>query len=94
MFQSSKLGIAFVLVLLRNRSSSMEDRKQPLKRRGLLGGAATLGALAAAATLLPSQEPPAQAPDAAAKSGDAGKTAKDGYQLTAHVQHYYQTARI
>jgi hypothetical protein len=72
----------------------MEDRKQPLKRRGLLGGAATLGAVAAAVTLLPSQDPATQVPDAAARSGDAGKTAGDGYQLTAHVQHYYQTARI
>ncbi len=72
----------------------MEDRKQPMKRRGLLGGAATLGALATAATLLPVQQPATGAPDAAAKAADDGKTSSAGYQLTAHVQHYYKTARI
>lgn len=70
----------------------MDDRKQTLKRRGLLGGAATLGVLATAAATLPLQEQ-ALAPDAAVKPGSADKTA-GGYQLTAHVQHYYKTARI
>jgi hypothetical protein len=71
----------------------MDDRKQELKRRGLLGGAATLGVLATAAATLPLQDQAQPVPDAAAKPGEAGKTS-GGYQLTAHVQHYYKTARI
>jgi hypothetical protein len=69
----------------------MQNIKTPLPRRTLLGGAATVGALAATATLLPSQ--PAsdvKVSDASAKKADGG----DGYQLTDHVKHYYQTARI
>jgi hypothetical protein len=71
----------------------MDDRKQALKRRGLLGGAATLGVLATAAATLPLQEQSAAPADAAPGPDTAGK-ATGGYQLTAHVQHYYKTARI
>ena len=71
----------------------MNDSKQSLKRRGLLGGAATLGVLATAAATLPLQDPATAPPDTAAAPGSTDKTA-GGYQLTAHVQHYYKTARI
>ena len=63
----------------------------PLSRRRLFAGAGTAGALAAAATVLPlgrPAEPLAQAtPPAAPEAGG-------GYQLTAHVQRYYQTAKV
>jgi hypothetical protein len=69
----------------------MQDTKTPLPRRALLGGAATAGALAVTATLLPSQ-PAAdvRVSDASAKKADGG----DGYQLTDHVKQYYKTTRI
>jgi hypothetical protein len=63
----------------------------PLSRRRLFAGAGTAGALAAAATLLPRQ------PEAPAVAGAEEKPAPDaggGYQLTAHVQQYYRTAKV
>jgi hypothetical protein len=60
-----------------------------LSRRTVFAGAGTLGALAAAAALLPKAAPPVLAAlPAAAKAADGG------YQLTEHVQRYYQTARV
>ncbi len=62
----------------------------PVSRRRLFAGASTAGALAAAASLLPTQqdavEPTAQAKPAPEAGG--------GYQLTAHVKQYYQTAKV
>ena len=61
-----------------------------LTRRRVFAGAGTAGALAAAAAVLPlskSAAPVLAALPAAA--ADAG-----GYQLTEHVQRYYQTARV
>ncbi len=61
----------------------------PVSRRRLFAGAGTAGALAAVATVLPMQREPAVA--AAAKPApEAG----GGYQLTAHVQRYYQTTKV
>lgn len=61
-----------------------------LSRRTLFAGATTVGALAAAATVLPrvTEEvaPAAEAKPAPTKGG--------GYSLTAHVKQYYQTTRI
>jgi hypothetical protein len=63
----------------------------PLSRRTLFAGAGTAGALAAAAALLPkSPVPAAPVASAAPKSADSD----GGYQLTEHVQRYYQTARV
>ncbi len=62
----------------------------PLSRRRLFAGAGTAGALAAAAAVLPLQ--PA-APVASAEPKPAPE-ASGGYQLTAHVQRYYQTAKV
>jgi len=63
----------------------------PLSRRTLFAGAGTAGALAAAAALLPkSPVPAAPVASAAPKSVDSD----GGYQLTEHVQRYYQTARV
>ena len=61
----------------------------PLSRRHLFAGAGTAGALAAAAAVLPLQRE--AAPVVAAKPAPAGG---GGYQLTAHVQRYYQTAKV
>ncbi|HJV71891.1 formate dehydrogenase [Ideonella sp.] len=71
----------------------MSDTKSStsLSRRRVFAGAGTVGALAAAAAALPlarQAEPapaaaPAETPDTAA-----------GYRLSAHVQRYYQTAKV
>ncbi len=61
----------------------------PLSRRTLFAGAGTAGALAVAAAVLP--KTPAVAPVVAAAQPAADAT---GYQLTEHVQRYYQTARV
>jgi hypothetical protein len=61
----------------------------PLSRRTLFAGAGTATALAAAAALLPrAAVPVAEAPSAVLPLTDGG------YQLTEHVQRYYQTARV
>ena len=63
----------------------------PLSRRRLFAGAGTAGARATVAVVLPLQHaatPAAQAlPKPAPEAGG-------GYQLTAHVQRYYQTAKV
>ena len=63
----------------------------PVSRRTVFAGAGAVGALAAAAAVLPRvQEVPAEATAAApAQGANTG-----GYQLTEHVQRYYQTARV
>jgi hypothetical protein len=61
----------------------------PLSRRTLFAGAGTAGVLAAAAALLPKAPPPVLAAASAAPAPADG-----GYQLTEHVQRYYQTARV
>ena len=63
----------------------------PVSRRRLFAGAGTAGALAAVAAALPLAQPAAPlAPDAPKAAPGAG----GGYQLTAHVQRYYQTAKV
>ena len=69
-----------------------DDKTTPpegLSRRRLFAGAGTVGALAAAAAALPlarEAEPVAAALPEARPEG--------GYQLTAHVMRYYQTAKL
>jgi hypothetical protein len=65
--------------------------KPALNRRTAMAGAGAVGALAAAASLLP-QGAPAPA-DQAAKTGDAPAD-KQGYRLTEHIKQYYAKARI
>lgn len=61
-----------------------------LNRRSLFAGAGTLGAVAAAATLLPtSPDTPAQATAELPKPERGG-----GYTLSEHVKQYYKTTRI
>lgn len=63
----------------------------PLARRRLFAGAGTVGALAAAASVLPSVQP-SVAPVASAEPPPAPEAG--GYQLSEHVKRYYQTARV
>lgn len=68
----------------------MSESKRPLiDRRRVFAGAGTVGALAAAAAVMPvfkATEPVA----AQVKPTDGG----GGYQLTEHVKRYYETTRI
>jgi hypothetical protein len=59
-------------------------------RRRLFTGLGALGAAAAATTLLPGCAPADPAPVAAKPAPEKG----GGYQLTQHVQRYYQTAKV
>ena len=63
----------------------------PVSRRRLFAGAGTAGALAAVASVLPLQREAVVATVAPTKPAPA---AGGGYQLTAHVQRYYQTAKV
>ena len=68
----------------------MSKAQPKLARRVVLTGVGTAGALAAVAAMLPKAQPePAKL--AAAPRSDADK---GGYQETAHVLQYYQTARV
>ncbi len=60
-------------------------------RRGLLAGAGAAGAAVVAVAALPKSPavPVAAAPAVPAAADEAG-----GYRLTAHVQRYYQTAKV
>jgi hypothetical protein len=69
----------------------MGDRKQSPARRGVLAGVGTVGALAAAATLLPKGP---QALADARPAPDAASAAESGYRLTEHVRQYYRTTRV
>ena len=61
----------------------------PLSRRTLFAGAGAVGVVAAAASALPMLKPVTPVVAAALP-----KAADGGYQLTEHVERYYQTARI
>ena len=60
-----------------------------LKRRTLFAGAGSLGALAAVAAVLPTTQ---TAPMAVAQTQPADP--QGGYQVTEHVERYYQSARV
>ena len=59
-------------------------------RRGLFAGAATLGAAAAATSVLPK----ALAPATEALAPVAKPSRGGGYSLSEHVQRYYKTTRV
>lgn len=70
----------------------MTDKtKSELSRRRVFASAGAVGALAAAAVVLPKAQSPA-----GALTASAGLTPeqKGGYQVTEHVLRYYQTARV
>lgn len=66
--------------------------QQPLARRTMLAGAGTVGALAAAAAVLPGRQ--AGTTPATDKVAQAPSTESPGYRLTEHVAQYYRTARV
>lgn len=69
----------------------MSSKNASLSRRSLFGGVATVGAVAAATSVLPTvvkNNLPAAAP-ALPKPERGG-----GYSLSEHVQRYYQTTRV
>jgi hypothetical protein len=68
----------------------MSKPKSTLSRRTLFAGAGTVGAVAAAATLLPGvvqQTAPTQEASQPPENGG-------GYQLTEHVKRYYKTTLV
>ena len=68
----------------------MSQPKSKLSRRTLFAGAATVGAAAAAVSLIPSA-----APDLAAQPALKPPPARGGgYQLTEHVKQYYKTTLV
>ncbi len=68
----------------------MSKAQPKLSRRVVFAGVGTAGALAAVAAMLPKAQPEAAKVAAAPRSG----ADKGGYQETAHVLQYYQTARV
>lgn len=68
----------------------MDQPRSKLSRRQVFAGAGTAGALAAVAAVLPRQP---EAPQVAAEPKPAPERG-GGYQVTQHVLHYYQTARV
>jgi hypothetical protein len=69
----------------------MGHAKNPVDRRAMLAGAGAVGALAAAASLLPTAK---QAPAVGTADDKAPADTTAGYRLTDHVKRYYRTARI
>jgi hypothetical protein len=68
----------------------MSDKQSPqLNRRRLFAAGGTVGALAATAALVPMVRPEPAAKTQPQLAPDKG----GGYQLTAHVQQYYDTTR-
>lgn len=71
------------------KRSDSPPSQAPLSRRTVFAGAGTVGALAAAAAVLPRVDSPAAPERVRADAAEAG-----GYQETPHVKRYYQTARV
>ena len=69
----------------------MQDKKPAVSRRSLFAGAATVGAVAAATSGLPT----AVQNVAARATPDLPKPERGGgYKLSEHVQRYYKTTRV
>ena len=69
----------------------MSQSQSKLSRRTLFGAAATTGAVAAVASLMPSQK---VEPEALADEPRQPPARGGGYQLSEHVKQYYQTTRL
>jgi hypothetical protein len=67
------------------------DKTAKPSRRSLFAGAATVGVVAAATSVLPKALAPAPAP--AAPEGRRSERG-GGYTLSEHVQRYYRTTRV
>lgn len=68
----------------------MSQPQSKLSRRTLFAGAATTGALAAAASLVPAAREVPSLPATPKQPPDRG----GGYELTEHVRRYYHTTRL
>jgi hypothetical protein len=68
----------------------MSQSHSKLSRRTLFGAAATTGAVAAVASLVPSPKVEAEALAEPKQPPARG----GGYQLSEHVKQYYQTTRL
>jgi hypothetical protein len=68
----------------------MSSTQSKLSRRTLFAGAGTVGALAAAASLVPAVRDAAPEPATSRKPPERG----GGYELTEHVKRYYKTTRL
>ena len=68
----------------------MSQSSSPLSRRRLFAGAATVGTVAAAATLVPAVRQHAEAPPVKKDPPTRG----GGYELSEHVRQYYKTTLI
>lgn len=71
------------------KSPEATPAAEALSRRRLFAGAGAVGAVAAAAAVLPLSK--SLSPVVAQAAPPAEKA---GYQLTDHVRRYYQTARV
>lgn len=71
------------------QNPSRNSASPVLSRRTVFAGAGAAGAAVAAAALLPGVTPQTPVVAAAPSTTQTG-----GYQLTEHVQRYYQTAKI
>lgn len=69
----------------------MEQKDNKLSRRTLFAGATGAGAVAAAASLLPSLGTPSADQSSQLKAAPARG---GGYQLSEHVKHYYKTTSL
>jgi hypothetical protein len=69
---------------------SNSDTPTGVNRRRLFAATGTAGALAAAAVALPRLAQPKPEPAAAGREPPGSA----GYRLTAHIQRYYQTAKV
>ena len=69
----------------------MQDKKPAVSRRSLFAGAATVGAVAGATSVLPTavQNVAARVAPELPKPERGG-----GYTLSEHVQRYYKTTRV
>ena len=68
----------------------MRSSPNRLSRRTVFTGSGAVGAIAVAASLLPSGRPEAEAPAQAARPAPARG---GGYSLSEHVKQYYKTTR-
>lgn len=70
--------------------SGPAERSSRLGRRSLFAGVATVGAVAAVATVVPRLE----TPEVAAAEPKPAPERGGGYSLSEHVKHYYRTAQL
>ncbi len=71
-------------------TQTLGSNQSPVSRRKMFATASTLGAMAAAASLLPS----VQGSDAFTPEAKPAPARGGGYTLTEHVKRYYKTTLI